>query len=333
MLSSAVQPNGSAQDAPSATASPKPRRRPFLPTPLELALLLAYPAILAFGTIFSLLSPTVRDAPYDYGTQAHSQDPAFSPSYFARKNNVFNVYFVKQGWAWITLAFFVFLFTHPATKAAHKRTRGLIRWALVTGWWVLVTQWCFGPAIIDRGFRFTGGKCEMADMKLDAGDASGKDIFTNVACRAAGGKWRGGHDISGHVFLLVLGSFFLAQEVGWVYLSHWREGSAGAVSIRDERSVVMHDGAVKSAAVEAPLFSGAVEHRVASAWDALALGGKFAGAVIVASWWMLLMTAIFFHTWFEKFTGLLVALTGLYAVYFLPRILPPLRAVIGLPGI
>lgn len=301
MSSSSSQPNGTPQAAPSSSSAPPTRNPPFLPTPLEAALLLAYPLILGFGTLFSILSPTVRNAPYDHGTQSHSQDPAFAPSYFARKSNVFNVYFVKRGWLWITAAFFVFLFTHPATAAAHKRTRGVVRWALVTGWWVLVTQWCFGPAIIDRGFRFTGGKCEVADIKLEAGVADGGDIFTNVACKAAGGRWSGGHDISGHVFLLVLGSFFLVQEVGWVYLNHWRRGAAaGPVMVRDERSVVMRDGAVKSAAVEAALFSGADEHRVADAWEALAFGGKFAGAVIFTSWWMLLMTAIFFHTWFEK---------------------------------
>lgn len=168
---------------------------------------------------------------------------------------------------------------------------------------MLVTQWCFGPPIIDRSFQFTGGKCEVADAKIVEGVANEKDIFTNAACRAAGGQWRGGHDISGHVFLLVLGSYFIVQEVGWVYLNHWRRGSAvsmGSISIRDERSVVMYDGAIKSAAVEAERFAVVVEHRVLSAWDALALGGKFAGGVIVASWWMLLMTAIFFHTWFEK---------------------------------
>lgn len=299
MPSSSSPPSTAPNGNNSQAQSPQRRRNPpFLPTPSETALLLAYPLLLAFGTLFSLLSPTVRNAPYDYTTQSHSQDAAASPSYFAQKSNVFNVYFVKQGWLWITAAFFLFLFTHPATETAHKRVRGVVRWALVTGWWVLVTQWCFGPAIIDRGFRFTGGKCELADIKMEIGIASGKDIFTNAACRTAGGKWRGGHDISGHVFLLVLGSFFLVQEVGWVYLGYWK---GAAVSIRDERSVVMSDGAVKGAAVEAPLFSDSGKRRVAvSAWGALGVGGKFAGAVVGVSWWMLLMTAIFFHTWFEK---------------------------------
>lgn len=139
------------------------------------------------------------------------------------------------------------------------------------------------------------------DAKIELGHTiSRKDVVTAVACKAAGGKWTGGHDISGHVFLLVLGSYFLLQEVGWVYLNHWRRGSAGSVSLRDDRTVVMHDGAVKNAAVEADRLAEAVEYRMTSAWEALGLGGKFACGVVTMSGWMLLMTAIFFHTWIEK---------------------------------
>lgn len=313
-LSPASQPNGTFADEPStATMPPSPSLRPspFLPTRIEAALLLAYPVLLTFGTLFSLVSPTVRNAPYDPFLQAHSQDPAVSPSYFARKSNIFNVFFVKRGWAWISLAFFVFLFSHPATANTQRRARALLRWGLVTTWWVLVTQWCFGPALIDRGFRFTGGKCELAMENIDAGGASKTDVFTGVACRAAGGRWYGGHDISGHVFLLVLGSYFLVQEVGWAYLHHWRRGAAGPVTIHDDRSVFMHDGAVKSAGIEAERLADVVETRVLSAWDALGLGGKVAGSVVALSWWMILMTAIFFHTWFEKVSALLLPAASL----------------------
>lgn len=38
-------------------------------------------------------------------------------------------------------------------------------------------------------------------------------------------------------------------------------------------------------------------------------------------------------THFSQLTGLLVASAGLYAIYILPRIVPPLRAIVGLPGI
>jgi len=61
----------------------------------------------------------------------------------------------------------------------------------------------------------------------------------------------------------------------------------------------MHDGAVKSAAVEGERI-GPVAGGPTANHDGLGIGGRFAGAVIVLSWWMILMTAIYFHTWFEK---------------------------------
>jgi hypothetical protein len=211
-----------------------------------------------------------------------------APSYFAQKSNIFNVFFVKRGWAWFTGAFAVFLFTHPSTAVGSRRLRGGLRWAAVTTLWILVTQWCFGPAIIDRGFRWTGGKCELAQREVYMGDNSVGDMVTAVACKAAGGKWKGGHDISGHVFLLTLGTAFLMQEVGWAVV-RWSGRAA------EERCIYMVDGALKSANVEAegPTGEGAGE-------PSLGLGTKFAVGVMGLSIWMLLMTAIYFHTWFEK---------------------------------
>ncbi|KFH48844.1 FIT family protein-like protein [Hapsidospora chrysogenum ATCC 11550] len=297
------------------------RTSPYLPTPLERAALAIFPVILLFGALFSILSPHTRHAPYDRATQAHSQDPAFAPSYFARKSNLFNVLFVKQGWAWLSVTFAMFLLTHPATATATLRVRGAVRWGVVTAWWFLVTQWCFGPPLIDRGFRWTGGKCELAGREVVMGDTSVGEMVTAVACKAAGGKWQGGHDISGHVFLLVLSTAFLMEEVGWPVLrwSGWRP---------DERAIVMPDGAIKGAAVEAETRAG--EGR-GEAW--LGLGGKFAAVVMGLNLWMLLMTAIYFHTWVEKFTGLWTAAMGFYVVYIIPRFVPAVRSVVGLPGV
>ncbi|TPX12377.1 uncharacterized protein E0L32_007024 [Thyridium curvatum] len=313
------------QKPPSSSSAQAARNSPFLPTPTEALALCAYPLLLVFGTLFSLLSPETRAAPYDHVAQTHyAQDASLAPSYFARKGNLFNVLFVKRGWAWVTAAFFAFALTHPALRGAARsaaRLRAVARYALVTLWWVLVTQWCFGPALIDRGFRYTGGKCDVAEARAAAGDADAAQLVTAVACKGAGGRWAGGHDISGHVFLLVLGSVFLAQEVGWV-VARGRRAAAAAASAsasggggkRDERSVVMRDGAVKSAEVEAE-----AEGAASAAHGSLTLGGRLVAAVVALSLWMLLMTAIYFHTWFEKLTGLLVALAGLYAVYVLPR--------------
>lgn len=198
-----------------------------------------------------------------------------------------------------------------------------MRWAVVTAFWGFTTQWFFGPALIDRGFRWSGGRCEVVDVKIEEGVAGAGDIATAAACKATGGSWSGGHDISGHVFMLVLGSVFLLEEVGWV-VARWK----GRREL-EERSVIMVDGAVKGAGVEAVMDGQAGS----GALDAVGFGGRVVLGVVGLSLWMVLMTAIYFHTWFEKLTGLCVAFVALYTTYILPRWIPALRQVLGMPGI
>src|SRR4051812_12749756 len=85
------------------------RTLPFLPASLEIPLLSIYPATLVAGALFALLDPAARSAPYNPATQSHFASTA--PSYFAKKSNIFNQFFVKQGWAWVTTSYFFFLFT------------------------------------------------------------------------------------------------------------------------------------------------------------------------------------------------------------------------------
>ncbi|KAK5139098.1 hypothetical protein LTR04_003890, partial [Oleoguttula sp. CCFEE 6159] len=316
-----------------STTSPTPPRSPFLPTPLETVLLAIYPGTLVLGSLFSILNSTTRNTPYSATTQSHPA--ALAPSYFARKSNVFNQYFVKLGWFWTTLAFVLFLFSHSSlgpprqlTALTPRRLRAAARYALVTTWWLLITQWCFGPPIIDRGFRFTGGQCELvyADTARAearrAGMSDARQLLTNAACKAVGGTWKGGYDISGHVFLLILGSGMLWMEMLPAVIR--------AEGLREERRIRLRDGAVESAAVESDDRAGNMH--VPHAQE-LGLGVQVALGVTALSWWMLLMTAAYFHTWFEKFTGLIVAFAGLYVVYFLPRAFPSVRDVLGMPGV
>lgn len=58
----------------------------------------------------------------------------------------------------------------------------------------------------------------------------------------------------------------------------------------------MYDGAVKSAAVESERY-GDLQAETQGQWT---LGAKFALGVASLSVYMLLMTAAYFHTWFEK---------------------------------
>ncbi|KAI9679738.1 MAG: hypothetical protein M1817_004752 [Caeruleum heppii] len=283
-----------------STAVARPRSA-LRPTSLETLLLSLYPLTLLLGSLFSLIDPVTRATEYNAITQSHESPP----SYFARKRNIFNVLFVKIGWFWTTLAFVVFLFPTPVLTP--RRTQGLVRYGLLTLYWTSVTQWFFGPPLIDRGFVLTGGVC----------DRDG--IVSGTACKAIGGQWKGGHDISGHVFILVLSSAFLWMEVSYALL----RGS----SAKDER-LITTDQATESVEGDRNIPSSVVQVTETSR-----IGVKFALGVAGLSWWMLLMTAAYFHTWFEKFSGLVVALGGIFVVYYLPRGVPALRRLVGMPGL
>ncbi|MCJ1307257.1 hypothetical protein MMC25_000903 [Agyrium rufum] len=329
------QPNGTSSTMP-PSSTPKQQRasflyHPLLPTQLEGLLLAIYPATLILGSLFSLLNPLSRYTPYNANIQSHP--PELAPSYFAQKKNLFNVFFVKIGWFWTTLAFITFLFLHPSTGPSRtlsltkRRTQALARYGLVTAWWIALTQWFFGPAIIDRGFRLTGGVCQMAE-DLEMGNTAGgddgkmrvaKEFITSATCRVSGGQWRGGHDISGHVFLLVLGSAFLWLEILPVVMKY--------AGLREERRLRMEDGRVVRAA---EVIRSKSDGEPASVEARSGVSAPIAVAAL--SWWMLLMTAAYFHTWFEKFTGLLVAFIAIATVYLIPRAIPIYRAVVGIPA-
>ncbi|PHH53198.1 hypothetical protein CFIMG_005567RA [Ceratocystis fimbriata CBS 114723] len=338
-----IQPSGTAT---TTTKTPVPHRpasmTPYIPTQRELAVYAIFPALLLFGGAYSILSPTVSASTYDPVTQGHVQDPELLPSYFASKHNVFNRYFVKVGWAWVTAAIGSFALLNPALgpttgdtslmaakdsaaeSAVYRRARVLVRYAAVTLAWAATTQWFFGPPIFDRSFRWSGGMCYPAEAFGPAGtllaaealqkagaDAEALNIlaYTATTCKRVGGRWYGGHDISGHVFLLVLGSGMLLQEICWVM---WPRGN---------RALIHGDGSV--------VAYGPGRGRVRG----VGFTGVFILGVVALKLWMLLMTAIFFHTWFEKLTGLLAATASLYLVYIVPRLIPTVRAVLGVPGL
>lgn len=316
-MSAIRRPNGVSKASPRPSSStktttrsnsskPSPTLSKTLTTllqPAEALLLATYPFLLLLGSLFSLLDPSARAAPYSATSQSHP--PEFAPTYFALKKNVFNLWFVKVGWFWFTVAWGVWVgmgtgMVVPSKRVAAekgriielddddndeegeveeegglvvtpRRLQSLLRWAIVTFWWMLVTQWCFGPALIDRGFRLTGGQCELmrdAAAREEMGDV--REFVTGAACKLAGGKWKGGHDISGHVFILVLGSASLGLEV------------LGAM---------VHD-------------RGEDGQRLGK-W-----GWRVVVGVVGMSWWMLLMTAAYFHTWFEKVSAVHYCLRG-----------------------
>ena len=250
---------------------------PTLPTFTEKALLILYPTILSLGSLFSAISPGLRSI---------STGDAFAPSYFAHKSNIFNVYFVKVGWAWTTLAFILFVFLSPGTGPSQhptltrQRWQALVRLGALTLWWIAISQWFFGPAVMDRSFRLTGGTCEFSILELDSQrEFANLEPLTEVACKRHGGRWRGGHDISGHAFLLVLSSAALIMEAQPLLRmnSRWRQDHVDSTGQGPTKGV---NGNAQDWRPEVLILV----------------------AVVLLDLWMLLMTAIYFHTLSEKVT-------------------------------
>lgn len=298
-------------------SAPTTMATPTRPAPSP-ATLLIYPATLLLGSLFSVISP-VACATRESSSRLPKSAAPLAPSlaadlhlsenpvnYFARKNNIFNLYFVKIGWLWTTIAFVSLLLFQPAYRAssslsqAQQQTRvrralpAFLRYAIATTIWYSMTQWFFGPAIIDRSFVVTGGKCEEVMEragKMELGESPSarvETLFSAAACKAAGGAWRGGHDISGHVFMLVLATALLAHEAIGV----------GAISAFSASTRANGDSARERKASD-PVISGPMNEEsdstLARKWSLRLVWG-----VVGLGWWMLFMTAIWFHTWLEK---------------------------------
>lgn len=127
----------------------------------------------------------------------------YPKTYFARSDNLFNVYFVKMGWAW-TLAIcvpYIVLTSRVLNCGDTKRivTEHLPRIFIATGFWFL---WTKSFNLIESAY----GRCNM------------RGFDSKVSCLKAGHFWNG-FDISGHAFILMYASLVLIEEarpiIGW----------------------------------------------------------------------------------------------------------------------
>jgi len=166
---------------------------------------------------------------------AHLPHPSHNDSYFARKSNVLNQLFVKKAWGWTSLAFFLVY----GTSSAHRRSLARIgTWFATTSLWGLFTLWFFGPSLFERLLHYSGGECvvavpptlrneaphllhipvEYCHTKSTVGIDTHPALFTSMLMPPPE-TWRGrprlyrGHDVSGHIFLLTLCIFFLADQI------------------------------------------------------------------------------------------------------------------------
>ncbi|KAI5481782.1 inositol phospholipid biosynthesis protein SCS3 [Pseudohyphozyma bogoriensis] len=224
--------------------------------------------------------------------------------YFGDKRNVFNQVFVKLGWAWTTLAFFLYLVAafafppslYPNSIVIHTNRvspclANLRRYLLATTFWWFLTQgtWFFGagPSIAARVLVLSGAVCIPRDALEGGGDQE-------LVCRGGPGEyWKGGHDVSGHTFMMVLASLLLFQTITPTLVSFPLVQRIIAILRPSTPSTSLEDE-------EKPLVP--TTPVLLATYANLALIGLW--------WWMLLMTSVYFHTPLEKISGLLFGLGG-----------------------
>ncbi|KAK4048254.1 hypothetical protein OIO90_005873 [Microbotryomycetes sp. JL221] len=252
--------------------------------------------------------------------------------YFADKRNVINQLFVKYAWAWTTVAFLVHsvamhlsTYEAPATSQARISLSGptrfsilmvnVRRYILATLYWYYLTQrsW-FGmsyPSVTRYILMKSGATC--VPSSLSSTDATTTDTSNNFddlastltedgplgstefgrACTGQRGEfWRGGHDVSGHTFMMVHSSLFLYQLIAptlpivfpSLYKKSFSDKSRGTTTTFEPQ----HG--------PAPLL--------------VKLSTYFVIALMAVWWWMLLMTSLFFHSPAEKMSGFMFAIAG-----------------------
>lgn len=164
----------------------------------------------------------------------------FSPdqtihNYFTSRGNLVNTYFVKKGWLWTIITYIYMIYNKIKRKGfIHKKVLlySILRVFLITLCWILFTQWCFGPPLMDKIFVLTGGQCSNIQQSripeslkhlfgtlLNSEDTTllNSKSISSSTCKRLKGTWEGGHDPSGHVFLLTLSSSVLLFELVALY--------------------------------------------------------------------------------------------------------------------
>jgi hypothetical protein len=321
---------------------------PHTPTPTSLIYFFSLFSIMSTHWTRSWLIPAVYVITVALGTLTEWIGAIPNSSYFSSKHNLLNVWFVKMGWFWTTGLFLVWAWIvllkrrprsdeivlqlvneedikneenksnqlRKAYQEEAKRNRkrfklALLRWLMATLYWLLINQWMFGPSLTDRVYLWSGGGCypkhpngqpfteqwihtNMEEDPLHPELGINWSIYTRIRsyltstdCRRAGGHWYGGHDISGHIMLLVHASLFLHLELSGIR--------------------------------QAAKYSTAIYPKLARY---ATTGIRF---LITLWWWMLLMSSTYpFHPFFEKVTGLLIAILYWIVIYgwFLPKYKP-----------
>lgn len=231
-----------------------------------------------------------------------------------QRDNVFNLYFVKVGWAWMVLIVGAFiLLTSVTIGCGHREVikRHMSRLIVSTCLWYFWSQ-CFFGYVENR-----------------TGSCLGRAIIRNkYDCNSGGFHWHS-FDISGHAFLLVYINLLIVEEakaiVGW-------EGIRDQIRIEDhKRGEVQSDASEDKTPLEGLSAEDMVTLKMNYEQFTPYIRGIFCIMTLmsVLSDVMLTCTIIFFHTMPQKVAGGAIAIATWYLTY---KVWFKADASPGLPG-
>ncbi|KIL68824.1 hypothetical protein M378DRAFT_70614 [Amanita muscaria Koide BX008] len=266
--------------------------------------LISIAVVLALGIGYSVLYNTYLDT--SDPLLAHLPHPLSKSHYFASKSNILNVYFIKQGWGWTTIAFLLNWLTSPPETRTRQR---FYQYLLATASWFVFAMWFFGPALLERVIVGSGGECllyvpsgehfsvphTLCYSRTTIAPATHPDLFASPAFAALSidnlvfpDGWKGvprlrkGHDVSGHVFLVTLAILLLVDQLRPSFYVRRQQGQQ---------------------------------------WSLVHYVAVVANVALIAVWFLAIYTTgVYFHSPMEKVTGFVLGV-----LCFLPTQLPSIQ--------
>lgn len=213
----------------------------------------------------------------------------YPKTYFSRSDNLFNLYFVKWGWAWTLILSLPYLLLTSFILCGGNRSKmlreHLPRILIATMFWFVWTKF----------FNFIEtfyGRCNV------------KNFDTKISCLKGGHFWNG-FDISGHAFILIYSNLVLIEEarpiVGWENIKEHLRNEEHNRSIRDETSSNpmrnLSDDELKNVKILYDKYTPVIR-------------GLFIAMTALQILWdvMLVCTMLYYHKMIEK------VLSGLFAI-------------------
>lgn len=232
---------------------------------------------------------------------------------FARKDNFFNVYFVKISWGWTLLTTIPFVMFTSLTYCCgdkNKVVKHLIRLGVATSmWYVWTNTFVYLEQIL--------GKCSAKDSKFN----------TKSACLMKGNYWHS-IDISGHCFILIYSALVFIEECRVVI--NWDSISDLIRKEEYSRNVEPDEYSVHN-----PLrnLSNSEFEKLKEYYTTFTPFIKMFFIIItilILIWdFMLLTTILYFHRMIEKLIAGFIAVTTWYLSY---RIAFPAVPFVNSPG-